>query len=99
VNAELITHVDTRVEFSEEASIHIYSLEPGPLEVWPGRNTTGQGLITTEPEHIGSMQPRSKFEVYRQGSTTTMASIWIHSESLHQGNGDPFARLGQKSRS
>jgi len=33
VNSGLITRVGTRAEFSEEASIHIYSLEPGPLEV------------------------------------------------------------------
>lgn len=29
----LIVLAETRAEFSEEASIHIYSLEPGPLEV------------------------------------------------------------------
>lgn len=29
----LTVHAETRAEFSTEVSIHIYSLEPGPLEV------------------------------------------------------------------
>jgi hypothetical protein len=52
-------YTETRASFEKETSIHVYSLEPGPIEVrgHDDARTRGRQLRTIGPKRAGSLQP------------------------------------------